>query len=120
MGLIRVCIRLRATKTGPAITTRALVDTGASLTVIPKDLASRLKLHTIGSFKVELANGRKENMTAASAVIGVNGHEAPTTVLISPRGEALLGAESMELLGIIVDPKRRRLKYSSGFSIKAA
>ncbi|MEK7476318.1 MAG: hypothetical protein AAB152_11895 [Candidatus Coatesbacteria bacterium] len=45
----------------------------------------------------------------------------PSTILVSPDGgEVLLGAETLEVLGLAVDPRRRRLKAIHSATIMAA
>jgi len=102
------------------LSAKALVDTGASLSVIPRSIARRLGLSPFKSYSVEFADGRIRRLPVATAGIRVNGRSAPASVLIAPKGEVLLGAETMELLGITVDPGRRRLKMARRFVIKAA
>ena len=118
MGVIRIDVVLEGkTRKLPA---KALVDTGASLSVIPRSIAQRLDLVPFKSYSVELADGRIRKLPVATAGIRVNGRSAPASVLIAPKGEVLLGAETMELLGITVDPRHRRLKLARRFVIKAA
>jgi len=98
----------------------ALVDTGASLTVIPRELARRAGIIPGGPVRVRLAGGGTARMAAASAFIKLDGREAPCTVLIASGGDILLGAETLELLGASVDLKRRRLRLAPKLALMAA
>lgn len=118
MGLVRVKIKLEGRRTSMPMT--ALVDTGATYSVIPQEVARRLGLAPVRSYTVELADGRVERMPATTVGVRLNGRSAPVTALISSRGEMLLGAESLKVLDVSVDPKRRRLKMGKHFALKAA
>lgn len=117
MGVIRVPITLEGRTRKVNVT--ALVDTGASLTVIPRQVAKQLGLAPFKNVTVELADGRSKRMPVAQAMVRIDGRSAPASVLISSGGEVLLGAEAMELLDITVDPKHRRLRMGSHFALKA-
>jgi len=120
MGLIRVAVAISSIR-GRKIERRdALVDTGASLTVIPRDLARRVGIAPGRSVPVQLAGGRTARMPVGSAFILLDGRRAPCTVLIAPGGDVLLGAETLELLGASVDLKRRRLKLARKTALMAA
>ncbi len=117
MGVIRIDIGVGGKREARV---RALVDTGATFTVIPAGIARKIGLKPLAPIKVQLADGSTGRMRSATAMIRVNGRRSPATVLISPSGEVLLGAETLEVLGLSVDPKRRRLKVAHPFAIKAA
>jgi clan AA aspartic protease len=99
---------------------KALVDTGATFSVLPSRVAERIGLKAAGGFSVELADGTVRKMPVATGVFRVDGRRAPATVLVAPAGEPLLGVETLEVLGLSVDPKRRRVKALRPFAIKAA
>ncbi|MBI4607260.1 MAG: aspartyl protease family protein [Planctomycetes bacterium] len=94
--------------------TRMLVDTGATHSVLPIDLARRLGIpKSPRKIKVELAGGTRKDMGLGTIVVRLLGREAGDTVLLAPRGtEPLLGVEALEALGLAVDPTRRKLKPS--------
>lgn len=90
---------------------RLLVDTGATHSLLPSDLASRLGISpSPRKVSVELADGRRKSLPLGTVVVRLLGREAGETVLIGPPGtEPLLGVEALEALGLKVDPQRRRL-----------
>jgi len=99
----------------------ALVDTGATFTVIPRALAERIHMATFEGLRVKMADGRMRQLDRASALITVAGRKVPATVLVTPNGgDILLGAETLEALGMTVDTRRRRLKAVHSATIMAA
>ncbi len=99
----------------------ALVDTGASFTVIPRALAERIGLPTFEGVWCRMADGRRRKLDRATALITVRGREVPATILVTPNGgSVLMGAETLETLGFAVDPRKRVLKAIHSATIMAA
>ncbi len=63
-------------------------------------------------FEVTLADGQRRRLKACSIGVSVEGRTGPTTVLLLPGSEPLLGVETLEGLGLKVNPERRRLEPS--------
>ena len=120
MGMIRVTVKISSIHGRKVENREALVDTGAALTVIPRDLARRLGIAPGKTVPIRLAGGRTTRMAVGSAFIRLNGRETPSTVLIASGGEVLLGAETLELLGASVDLNRRKLKLAPKVALMAA
>ena len=88
-----------------------LVDTGAAYTVLPKKMADQLKLKAIRTQIFGLADGTTIQRKLSSAVVKLDGHEAATTVVIGQKDDsALLGAITLEGIGLMVDPFSRKLR----------
>ena len=85
----------------------ALVDTGASYTVLPSSLLQDLGIvpHTRARFL--LADGREIECDLGRAWIRVDGQEEFTLVVFGE--EALLGAVTLEELRLAPDPVSKRL-----------
>ena len=66
---------------GRKILARALVDTGASLTVIPQELARRLALVPFKIVSVETAGGVTKRMPVAQAMVRIDGRAVPASVV---------------------------------------
>jgi len=108
MGHVYVDARIFARR--PA-TARFLVDTGATHTIVPPSLARRIGATTLpGDFAVTLADGTTRRLKACSVGIEVCDRTGPTTALLLPGGEPLLGVETLEALGLRVNPSARRLE----------
>ena len=91
-------------------TLRFLVDTGAFYTVVSRDVLSALKVLPIREETVQFADGRKARWKVGEARLGIDGRSVTTLVLFGRRGtQPLLGAYSLEGLGLPVDSRHRRL-----------
>ena len=97
---------------------RMLVDTGATFSVISNQLADRLGLPKLPARKVKLADGTEVNAEVGVIDIKVNGREVPTTVLIMGE-EPLLGVETLETLGLKVNPETGKLEPTRSYTIRA-
>jgi len=87
-----------------------LVDTGALFTQVPADLLSRIGLAPSGTRAVHYADGTKDVVPVAKADIAINGVETAAMVLCGkPNSLVLLGATTLESLGLGVDPIHKRL-----------
>lgn len=116
MGLVYQKVTLHLKK---KVAVRMLVDTGASYSVISKELARKVGITPAGKrYRVRLANGRAISMDIGVALFRVDGREAPATVLIGPVDEPLLGAETLEALGLAVDPSTGCLRRTRSYSVR--
>ena len=116
MGHIHQKVRLRAEK---AATVRMLVDTGATFCVIPPRLARALGIGRPRRFvTVRLADGRRLRLGADVATLRIDGREAPATILVGEVKEPILGVEALEALGLVVDPRRKRLSPSRPYAVR--
>jgi clan AA aspartic protease len=89
---------------------RFLVDTGAFFTVVPRDVLSALRVRPIREETVQLADGRKARWKVGELRLEVDGRSVTTLVLFGKKGtQPLLGAYSLEGLGLSVDSRHRRL-----------
>lgn len=87
-----------------------LVDTGATYTTLPRDVADTLGCRPIGTRRVLLASGREEEWPISIVSIVLEGQEGPTFCLIGPNGgPSLLGAVTLEEFALGVDPVAKRL-----------
>ena len=114
MGLFHVKGRL-AGPTGCSEEVELLVDTGATLTVIPRSLAERLELKPVRSQRVVIAGGQRDVWPVAEARLALDGNEITTQCFIAPDGPPLLGAVALESLFLAVDPVGKRLIPVDGF-----
>jgi len=111
-GHIWVEARLVNPINGAELKTRALVDTGATYTVIPWSIYEKLNLMIVGKKTVETGKGPEE-LDESFLVIEIKGKKAVTPVLISKElKDIAVGVLALEALGLAVDPTTGELKES--------
>ena len=98
---------------------RFVVDTGATYSLISADLAKRVGIEA-GPVRdrVRLASGRTVRLPTALGGIRIEGREAATIFWIGPCDEPLLGVETLEALGLSVDPARARLRATRPYATR--
>lgn len=114
MGLFRVHARLTG-PAGVAEEAELLVDTGATLLVVPGEMAGRLGLVPTRSHPVVIAGGARAVWPVAEVRLLLDGQEVTTPCFIAPGGPPLLGAVALESLFLAVDPVAKRLIPVEGF-----
>ncbi|MBI3021330.1 MAG: aspartyl protease family protein [Candidatus Omnitrophica bacterium] len=88
----------------------ALVDTGATLSMIPGDVLRRLGVHPTDQMPVRLADGRVVRRAVGEARLRVDGHMVTSRVMFGKRRDAtVLGLVVLESLGLTVDPTQGRI-----------
>jgi len=115
MSLTRIGTVIKNPFAGKAITTKALVDTGATLTVVPRRIAEELQLPVIGRRRVATAKGTAE-LDECVGVVEVMGRKAYVHMLVSNDVDiVLIGATTLETLGLEVDPTTGKLKEATTY-----
>lgn len=110
MGTFSVSIHLRNEVTSEFVQVEALVDTGATYTMLPADLLETLGVEAIGQRDFELADNRRVRYDVGEAKMRLNGDELTVLVVFAPEATAtLLDATALELFGLAVDPVNQRL-----------
>ena len=88
----------------------ALVDTGATTTVVPASIMRGLGITSTSRQTFEYASGAQVELDMAQAIIKVEGRETITWVIFGEEaGGALLGAYTLEGVFLGVDSYNRRL-----------
>lgn len=88
----------------------ALVDTGASYTMIPSPILERLGVRRERTETFELADGRTIELDFGQTSVRVAGRAVITLVVFAePRSQALLGAYTLEGVQLAADPVHQRL-----------
>lgn len=110
MGHVWVKAKLGDPERVNVIEVNALVDTGATLTVIPRDVARELRLKPTGRSVVETGAGRLE-LERTRIWLELEGEGEMVPALISDIiDKVLIGVTALEVLGLQVDPLTGRLK----------
>ena len=111
MGLTEVILTVKNPQNPKLqLTDKFLVDSGAVFTLIPADLVKKLKLKPVYEKEFSLADGKVVKRKIGSAVIKLDGKEIPSPVILGKKNDAkLLGALTLESLGLALDPFERKL-----------
>lgn len=110
MGTFSVSIRVGGQSQQSFEDVEALVDTGATNTVVPADVLTRLGVEPYRRSVFELADGRELELDIGRAWVRVNGQQELTQVVFGPPGtNPILGAITLEEMNLAVDPVAKRL-----------
>jgi len=96
---------------GKSIEIDALIDTGATMVVLPQDIVRELELRKVREIKVRYANNKVEMKPVyRAAVIEILGREGTFDVICEKEGsQPLMGQVVLEVLDLVVDPRTRKL-----------
>lgn len=110
MGTFNCKMRLDSMDGERSVEIDALVDTGATLTVVPAGILRRLGVSPTRPWQVTMADGHTAEWDAGEARATIHDRSVPTLVLFGEDGtDALLGAYTLEGLHLAVDPYEQRL-----------
>lgn len=110
MGHVYVAVKLSDLARTRGKEVLALVDTGATLTVIPQEIAAELGLELLAKEEVETGAGVIE-LNRSVARIAIDAKEAVQEVLVSDIiSKTLIGSVTLETLALSIDPLTGRLK----------
>ena len=88
----------------------ALVDTGATFTIVPASVLRSLGLEPQERGSFELADGSLQEFDIAETRLRIDGQETSTVVVFGNEGMTpLLGAYTLERVRLAVDPAGKRL-----------
>ena len=90
-------------------TVSALADTGATNSMLPASLLRELGIEPVEVRTARVADGRRVEFQTAWARFSAEGGNAVARVAFGPEGEYLLGATTLEDMGMVVDPVDKRL-----------
>ena len=111
MGLFEVRVKLASL--AAAMRTEEislLVDTGATLSWVPRNVLERLGAKAVSRLPFTLADGRTLERETSAVLLTIDGRKAPVPVAFGEPGEeAVLGATALEILGLLVDPVAQKL-----------
>ena len=87
----------------------ALFDTGAIHSMLPVDLLRRLNIIPVTERRLTFANGESQMMPVGLVRIGIYGVSWPCPLIFSTRDEYLLGATTLDIFDLMVDPVEQQL-----------
>jgi clan AA aspartic protease len=109
MGETRISLRLLGPRGDAKV--EMLVDTGSTLTKIPRSVASKIGIAPRYKAEVELADGRVIERDVSEAVAEFNDITNTIPLLIGPDGEEpLLGLTTLEVFRLKVNPVTQKLE----------
>lgn len=109
MGTFNCKVRLDSMDGQRSVEIDALVDTGASYSVVPAAILRQLGVVPTDRHGVTLADGRRAIYDLGEAQATVDGRSTTTWVFFGEDdGPPLLGAYTLEGLRLAVDPYNRR------------
>lgn len=97
----------------PAVTEKIdfLIDSGAIYSVVPTPVLERLGIQPLVQQEFRLANGTKVQRKKGIAIFKYGDRIGGADVIFGEEGDTvLLGAFTLEALGLSLDPLRRELK----------
>ena|ERR1043166_474283 len=110
MGLVYADVEVRRER-GPVCHVRFLVDSGATLSVLPWRVWHTLGLKPLRAMQFILADGTTMRRRISDCRFRFRGIEAPSPVVLGQRRDtALLGTLTLEALGLVLNPFERTLR----------
>ena len=110
MGVFSVPIEIGDSQASIFETVEALVDTGATFTMIPRSILARLGISPDRRRTFALADGRERLFDMAETRARLGGMTVTTIVIFGEESVTpLLGAYTLEGFGLEVDPSGKRL-----------
>jgi clan AA aspartic protease len=88
-----------------------LIDSGFTYSVVPKTILEKLGIKPLSEEEFRLANGTKISRKKGIALFRFGDRVGGSDVIFGEEGDSvLLGAFTLESLGLALDPLRRELK----------
>ena len=110
MGLVYADLEVRRER-GPSCNVRFLVDSGATLSVLPWQVWHTLGLKPLRAMDFTLADGTTMRRRVSGCWFRFRGIDAPSPVVLGQRRDtALLGTLTLEALGLVLNPFERTLR----------
>lgn len=110
VGTFHQRIAIAATPEGPFVEMQALVDTGATYTLVPSPILEELGVTPFATWPIVTADGRTIEKGIGFAILRLNGEAFPNPCIFGDPGtEPLLGAVTLEIFRLAADPVGERL-----------
>jgi predicted aspartyl protease len=96
---------------------RILVDTGASFTVMPLDLAEKHFIETPFEVELKLGDGRIVKAKMFVAEVEIEGRRGPLRIMAFKDAMPVIGVDTLETLGLRVDPSTGRVEKTEYYML---
>lgn len=116
LGYTRVEVVITEPERIKSVQSVFLVDSGSWYSCIPPSLAEKTDLKTVMKTALTLADERKVEVNLSPAYIKVMDREVATLVAVLNVPEPLLGVETLEALGLKLDPTTSRLEITRPYT----
>jgi predicted aspartyl protease len=112
MGLTHLRLRIaNPARPQRTRTVEFLVDSGAVYSVVPSETLRKLGVKAHSKQVFTLADGSYITRQKGDLLFKMNGSQGAAPVIFGERGDStLLGAVTLEALGVILDPIKRELR----------
>jgi predicted aspartyl protease len=118
LGHVYVEVVLRGLKAERS--SRMFVDTGSTFSIIPRKMADELGVQTAAwKENVVLADGSVKEFDVCWSHLQLKGRGTVAKMLLSEVDEPVLGTETLETLGLMVDPVRGTVEPSRAWAARA-
>ena len=109
MGIFSVELTIKNRDTLIGETVSAIVDTAATISVMPASLLERLGIEPVRTRRFRLANEETIEYRTGMALFETTGRDGEASVAFGPEGQYLMGATTIEELAFVVEPLRKQL-----------
>jgi predicted aspartyl protease len=96
---------------------RILVDTGASFTVMPLNLAEKYFIETPFEVELRLGDGRIVKAKMFVAEVEIEGRKGPLRIMAFKDAMPVIGVDTLETLGLRVDPSTGRVEKTEYYML---
>lgn len=112
MGISQVTVEIASpARPAKAVALEFIVDSGAVYSVVPARVLKKLGIKALAVETFTLANGAKVRRRKGVALFKYAGRVGGTDVIFGEKDDStLLGALTLEALGLTLDPLKRQLK----------
>ena len=112
MGLTRLTVTVsNISDTSKSHEVRFLIDSGAVYSLVPREVLSELGIRPQHVRHFSMVDGTDITREVGFGLFTYEGSSAPAPVVFGePGDEALLGATTLEAMGLILDPFQRQLR----------
>ncbi len=116
MGTFRVPLQVGNPRNGLSETVEALVDTGATFSMIPASLLQRLGVKPDRTLPFVIASREVVDYEVGDASFSTAGRPCIGPVIFGPENHYVMGATTLEVLLLTVDPVHQRLAPIEGLA----
>lgn len=113
MGTFYQAVKVGNPSGGDFVEIEAMVDTGATDSMFPESLLTSIHVQPLISHIYILADGSEVELPYGQAVIEINGETRYCPVVFGNGDEVLLGATTLEIFKLLVDPNSQSLRPAS-------